>query len=118
MHEYFVYILQCSDGSYYTGVTNNYELRVSQHQVGLDSHCYTFKRRPVILVHLEVFQFIDEAISREKQIKRWNRKKKEALIEKNSGLLVRLSSRSKRHGSRQADCHGEEHEQSECVSNP
>ncbi len=99
MKEFYVYILQCSDGSYYTGVTNDFELRATQHQEGVDPKCYTFKRRPIKLVHLEAFDSILSAISREKQIKRWSRAKKQALIEDREEALQRLARCSKR-------CHG------------
>ncbi len=87
MKEYFVYILRCSDGSYYTGVTNNYQLRVAQHQEGHDTSCYTYKRRPVELVYLAEFQEVAEAIHWEKVLKGWSRKKKEALISGNQKAL-------------------------------
>jgi len=81
MNEYYVYLLRCADRSLYTGVTNNYVLRMEQHQQGIDSRCYTFRRRPVELVYLATFDDIRDAIAWEKQIKRWSRKKKEALID-------------------------------------
>ncbi len=96
MKKYFVYILSCSDGSYYTGVTNDVLLRVDQHNQGLDSRAFTFSRRPVKLVWHAEFLNPVEAISREKQIKGWNRKKKEALIEGNYDLLPELSMSSLR----------------------
>jgi len=80
MQSYYVYILRCCDGCYYTGVTNDYELRVGQHQRGINPSCYTFKRRPVHLVYVTEFEDVNDAISYEKQLKRWSRKKKEALI--------------------------------------
>ena len=92
MKEYYVYILRCCDDSYYTGVTNNYELRVGQHNEGGNSRCYTFKRRPVRLVYLSEFFDINEAISWEKQVKRWSRKKKEALIQQSYEMLPQLAS--------------------------
>ncbi|HEY0978987.1 MAG TPA: GIY-YIG nuclease family protein [Flavobacteriales bacterium] len=79
-HNYFVYILRCADGLYYTGVTNDVDTRVTQHQEGTDPNSWTFKRRPVELVLVEWFQDIRQAIDREKQLKGWSRKKKEALI--------------------------------------
>ncbi len=91
MKYYFIYILQCSDESYYTGVTNNIEKRFYEHQNGLIENCYTHGRRPVKLVCVESFRDIREAIAREKQIKRWKRVKKEALIRKNYESLPRLS---------------------------
>ena len=80
MKEYCIYMLECSDGSYYTGITNDYEKRVNEHQSGIDPKCYTYKRRPVKLVHLEKYSEIWDAIHREKQMKQWSRRKKEALF--------------------------------------
>ncbi len=74
-----MYILKCADGSYYTGSTNNLELRLQQHQIG-EGAGYTKKRLPVKLVYFEEFDRIDEAFYREKQVQGWSRKKKEALI--------------------------------------
>jgi len=81
MKDYFVYIVRTSDGSYYTGITNNLERRLSEHNDGIDQSCYTFRRRPVKLVFSAMFHDVDQAIRFEKQVKRWSRKKKEALIE-------------------------------------
>ena len=75
----WMYILECADGSYYTGSTNNLELRLAQHQAGEGAN-HTKKRLPVNLVYFEEFQRIDEAFYREKQVQGWSRKKKEALI--------------------------------------
>lgn len=82
-----VYILECSDGSYYTGVTNNVERRLMEHQAGYDRTCYTFKRRPVKLAFYEFFQTPADAIIWEKRIKGWSKKKKKALIEGNWNKL-------------------------------
>ena len=87
---YFVYILKCSDESYYTGVTNDLERRVGEHQSGIING-YTSSRLPVKLVYSERFSDVNQAIKSEKQIKGWNRKKKEALIAGNFDLLVKLS---------------------------
>ena len=65
--------------------------RMAEHDRGLNPDCYTFERRPVILRHLEQFDYIDEAIAREKQLKRWSRKKKIALIQGDKNELRRLS---------------------------
>ncbi len=81
MKLYYVYIVRCSDGSFYVGVTNNVELRGNQHNEGADHQAYTFSRRPVELVYSEVFKEIVQAIAWEKQVKRWSRAKKQALIE-------------------------------------
>jgi putative endonuclease len=87
----YVYILACSDNSYYTGVTNDIERRLYEHDAGLDKESYTYIRRPLELKYLEQFDDINKAIEREKQIKKWSRKKKEALFEENYYLLKILS---------------------------
>jgi len=88
---FFVYILVCSDNSYYTGVTNDIERRLYEHDTGLDKESYTYIRRPLELKYLEQFDDINKAIEREKQIKKWSRKKKEALFEENYEILKLLS---------------------------
>jgi putative endonuclease len=90
MKDYFVYILKCSDDSYYTGVTNNVERRFNEHNSGVIKG-YTSPRLPVQLVFSARFSDINEAIKFEKQVKGWNRRKKEALIAGNIDLLVKLS---------------------------
>ncbi|MEI6576206.1 MAG: GIY-YIG nuclease family protein [Bacteroidota bacterium] len=77
----FVYILECADYSFYTGVTNNLERRLTEHETGYERTCYTYSRRPVKLVFNEVFPDPKQAISWEKQIKGWSRNKKKALID-------------------------------------
>ena len=79
MSKGFMYILECSDGSYYTGSTVDLELRLIQHLAGEGAN-HTKKRLPVKLVYYEEYQRIDEAFYREKQVQGWSRKKKEALI--------------------------------------
>ena len=86
----FMYILECADGSYYTGSTNNLEQRLQHHHIGKGSN-YTKKRLPVRLLYFEEFQRIDDAFYREKQVQKWNRKKKEALISGKQELLPSLS---------------------------
>jgi len=74
-----MYILKCSDGSYYTGSTVDLERRLSQHQNGEGAN-YTKKRLPVELVYFEEYSSIADAFYREKQVQGWSKKKKEALI--------------------------------------
>lgn len=83
--------MKCSDNSYYTGVTNNLELRFQQHQSGNYPESYTHKRRPVELVFYNEFTDIEQAILFEKQVKGWSRKKKEAIINDDWDLLPKLS---------------------------
>ncbi|MBM3943122.1 MAG: GIY-YIG nuclease family protein [SAR202 cluster bacterium] len=76
---FYVYILRCSDGSYYTGHTDNLEARLVAHQRGAIEG-YTFSRRPVQLVFAEQFSSRQDAFERERQVKGWSRAKKDALI--------------------------------------
>jgi putative endonuclease len=64
----------------YVGVTNNLENRVADHCDGRGG-AFTRKYRLNTLVHVEEFQFVDEAIAREKEIKGWRRSKKNALVD-------------------------------------
>jgi len=80
MKESYVYILKCSDGTYYTGMTSNLEQRFERHTSGFYKGSYTEKRRPVTLEFYAAFTDINLAIQSEKQIKKWSKAKKEALI--------------------------------------
>ncbi len=85
----------CADGSYYVGSHRGQDpaARVWAHNQGIDPHAYTFERRPVELVWSEWFDRYDEMVARERQIKGWSRKKKEALIRCDGGALRALSAR-------------------------
>lgn len=83
----YVYILKCSDNTYYTGITNNPERRLIQHQRGLKKDSYTSSRLPVELVYNDLFTDFNLAIEWEKKIKNWSRAKKEALIKQNWNKL-------------------------------
>ncbi len=85
-----MYILKCSDQSFYTGSTVNLERRLLQHQSGVGAN-YTRKRLPVELVYFEEFARIDQAFYREKQVQRWSRRKKYALIEGKCDELPKLA---------------------------
>jgi putative endonuclease len=76
---FWVYILRCSDGSYYTGHTDNLERRMGQYQAG-ECAGYIATRLPVELVWSQETRTREEALSAERQIKGWSRKKKEAMI--------------------------------------
>lgn len=80
---FWVYILECRDRSYYTGHTDNLESRLVQHQDRLIPNCYTSTRLPVKLMYSQEFSTREEALSSEKQIQGWSRRKKEALIKGN-----------------------------------
>ena len=86
----YMYILQCSDGSFYTGSTKNLKRRLEQHK-NREGADYTKLHLPVKLVYYETFKRIDKAFNREKQIQKWSRAKKEALINNDIELLKELS---------------------------
>ena len=86
----WMYILECSDGSYYVGSTKNLERRLSEHQEGLGAR-YTTRRLPVKLVYCEEYDRVDDAFYREKQVQGWTRRKREALINGSPELLPTLA---------------------------
>ena len=91
--EMTVYMLRCSDASYYVGSTKQaLEARVWEHN-NLPIDSYTARRRPVTLVFCESYDRITDAIARERQIKGWSRRKKEALITLDYEGLPALSRR-------------------------
>lgn len=92
---FWAYILKCADGSYYTGHTDNLELRLAQHHQGAIPTCHTVPRRPVELVYSQPFEDRDQAFRAERQIKGWRREKKEALIAGRFDLLPALARTAK-----------------------
>ena len=86
----YMYILKCSDESYYTGSTRNLSKRISEHHSGSAAN-YTRRRLPVVLVYFEYFERIEDAFNREKQVQKWSTAKKEALIKRDVNLLKQLS---------------------------
>jgi putative endonuclease len=89
-----MYILECSDRTYYVGSTNDLDYRFNQHQSGIGAN-YTMVRRPVKLVYCERYDSIEEAFQREQQVKGWSRKKKKALIDLRYDKLPGLSKNHK-----------------------
>ena len=86
----FLYILRCSDERLYIGSTIDLSRRMQEHQSGEGAN-FTKQRLPVELIYLEEFDRIDEAFKREKQIQRWSRGKKDALVDGNLGKLKELA---------------------------
>jgi putative endonuclease len=86
----YVYILECSNGMFYTGSTIDLARRFKEHQEGLGAN-FTKKYLPIKLVYVEIFDRIDTAFYREKQIQGWSRKKKMALINNQKDQLPELS---------------------------
>lgn len=99
MPEGYMYILECSDGSFYTGSTVDLHNRLELHQAG-DGANHTKNRLPVKLMYFEFYDRIDHAFAREKQIQGWNRKKKLALIEGKEERLPELAVAYKDRGRR------------------
>ena len=89
MRVFHTYILRCADGALYIGSTENLAARIDAHNAG-EAALFTRKRRPVALVHAEAHATRRAAVQRERQIKRWTRAKKEALICGGLALLERL----------------------------
>ncbi len=117
VNSYWTYIVRCSDGSYYTGVTDDITHRADQHNAGKNRTAYTFKRRPVVLVYSTEFSDVYEAIRWEKVLKRWSRAKKEAVIqgnwEKLSDLAVCINGTLHKHY-KQIACHTERSRSATC----
>ena len=93
----YMYILECDDGSYYTGSTRNLEKRLWEHQNG-EGASYTKKRLPVKLVYCESFDRVEDAFRREKQVQGWSRNKKQALMEGNPEKLIEFSKNYTQYG--------------------
>ena len=87
---FYVYILRCADGSYYTGHSENLESRIAAHTSG-QIEGYTQSRLPVRLMFTEELPTRYEALARERQIKGWSRAKKETLIAKDWKTIQRLA---------------------------
>jgi len=92
-----VYMLRCSDGSYYVGsARSGLDRRIGEHNEGV-FRGYTSTRRPVVLVWAQHFLIITDAITVERQVKGWSRAKKEALIRGDYGAIQLLSKRKTPH---------------------
>lgn len=87
---YFVYILRCADGTYYTGYTGDLLRRYKQHQSGAIPRSYTKSRRPVELVWAGEFETKEAARANEKKIKRMKTARKEALIKEDELLSAQI----------------------------
>ncbi len=93
-YNYSVYIIECRDKSYYVGVSNDLDRRLWEHNTGFNAGCYTYPRKPVRLKYYETTKDVKQAILREKQLKGWGRKKKEALFREDWNELKHLSKSS------------------------
>ena len=84
---WYVYLIQCKDGSFYTGVTSDIERRFKEHQTESGSF-HTKLHKPIKILYTEEYQKKLEAIRREKQIKSWRREKKLNLIKFGKPILT------------------------------
>lgn len=86
----YTYILQCANGEYYVGSTEDIDQRLQEHQ-SLTGGRFTKLHQPVKLVYKEEYATYQQAFKRERQLHGWSRAKKEALIKGNIDLLIQLS---------------------------
>ena len=93
---FWMYILRCADDSFYAGHTDNLERRLDEHHAGRLA-CYTRSRRPLVLVHVQEFETREEALAIERQIKGWNRAKKQAFIDGDWREVSRLGRGRNKH---------------------
>jgi putative endonuclease len=84
-------MVMCTDGTFYVGVTNDVERRFGEHNFGIDPGCYTYTRRPVVLVYVSEFTEVWDAIDCEKRLKGWSHAKKSALTRGDWKLICALS---------------------------
>lgn len=82
MEQYAVYIMASLSRVIYIGVTADLERRVQEHKAHIDPHSFTAQYRCERLVYVELYSRVEDAISREKQLKGWRRSKKVALIQR------------------------------------
>ena len=94
MKSSWFYILKCSDNSFYCGCTTDLENRINEHKFGIFKG-YTSARLPIDLVYFQEFSNINDAINAERQIKKWSRKKKEALFTRDWPLISQLAKSNK-----------------------
>ena len=90
----YLYILKCSDDSFYIGVTNDLDKRIIEHNQGINPESYTFTKRPVELVFHELFTDFNLAFEWETKLKKWSRAKKQALINGDFESLKALSKKN------------------------
>jgi putative endonuclease len=82
MRTYYVYMLRCVDGTFYTGMTNDIERRSAEHTSGANPGSYTYTRRPLHLVYVGEFDRPADAIAFEKRLKRFSHRKKRIFAER------------------------------------
>ena len=101
---FWTYMLRCSDGRFYTGHTEDLDVRLAQHTQGYFPNCWTYKRRPVELVWCEEMPTRDEAREAERIVGGWSRAKKEALIRGDWTMVSYPAKPPKERGARPHTC--------------
>jgi predicted GIY-YIG superfamily endonuclease len=91
---HYVYLLRCADHSLYVGETSDLQTRQRHHNEG-GGGSYTAQRRPVQIIYAEQYGSREDALRRERQIKRWTSRKKELLVSGNSAALSGISSNAR-----------------------
>jgi predicted GIY-YIG superfamily endonuclease len=91
---HYVYLLRCADNSLYVGDTSDLATRERHHNEGRGGS-YTAKRRPVQIVYAEHYNSREEALRRERQIKRWSSQKKELLVRGDVAALSGVSQKAR-----------------------
>ncbi len=80
---YYVFILRCKDGRFFTGITTDLKKEIERHQNGVNRKNYTFYRRPVVLEWYQTFHNEEQALAIKKKLTGWSGQKKEAFLQKN-----------------------------------
>ena len=93
----YMYVLECADGSYYTGSTVDLDKRLAEHKAGEGAN-HTRKRLPVTLLYSEFYDRIEDAFKREKQVQGWGHAKKKALIAGDLNLISKLARNYSQYG--------------------
>jgi len=91
-----LYLLECADGTFYIGHTDNLDRRVQQHEQGL-AGAYTANLRPLKLIHVEEFESRLEALTMERKLKGWTRAKKQVYMMGNWQTVGKLAKGKHRH---------------------
>ncbi len=91
MNTYYVYLLKCADGSYFSGITNDIDRKLKEHCLGQKSGCWTYSRRPLKLVFLTSSDDPGWALDLDKRIKKWKRSRKRTVVSETFDAFPGLS---------------------------
>lgn len=88
---FYVFILRCKDGRFYTGITTDLKKEIENHENGVNRKSFTFYRRPLILEWYQTFTNRDQALAIKKKLTGWSAQKKQAFLEKNFDHIITLA---------------------------